>query len=83
MCPTALSEDCLYLNIFTPAQMDPNNPLPVMLWWSGGNYKVMTAGNLLYEGDYFANTTNIVVVTANYRLGAVTSGAVAECRPVG
>jgi carboxylesterase type B len=71
ICPTSQDEDCLYLNVFTPAVMDPNKPLPVMLWWSGGNYKLMTSGNVLYEGDYFANFTNIVLITANYRLGAL------------
>lgn len=59
-------EDCLYLNVTTPARA--GDRLPVMVWLHGGGFLVGTgaghdAGKLAVEGD-------VVVVTINYRLGA-------------
>lgn len=64
---TALSEDCLYLNIWTPG-ID-HGQRPVLVWIYGGAF---TSGSAtLYSGDAFAQHGDIVVVTLNYRLGAL------------
>lgn len=64
--PGRLSEDCLYLNIWSPA--DRSEPLPVMVWIHGGGF-TMGAGDLPpYDGKALA-TRKVVLVTLNYRLG--------------
>jgi len=68
-CPTVQSEDCLYLNIFTP--LDIQKPAPVMIWIPGGNFQQGTSGTTLYDGRFIANTTGVIVITINYRLGAL------------
>jgi para-nitrobenzyl esterase len=62
------SEDCLTLNIFTPARMDER--LPVMVWIHGGGLISGTAADPLYDGSVLARD-GVVVVTFNYRLGAL------------
>ncbi len=61
------SDDCLNLNIFTPG---PNvaRPLPVLVWFHGGQLTVGDAVNPAYDGGWLA-AQGVVVVTANYRLG--------------
>lgn len=64
--PGRLSEDCLYLNIWSP--VNRTGPLPVMVWIHGGAF-TMGAGDLPpYDGKALAGR-NVVVVTFNYRLG--------------
>ena len=61
------SEDCLYLNVYAPA--DADGSAPVMLWFFGGG-NVVGAGSLpTYDGQSFAEN-GVVIVTMNYRLGA-------------
>jgi para-nitrobenzyl esterase len=62
------SEDCLYLNIWTPAE-EPTGPLPVMVWLYGGGHHVGSGSARLYWGDRIAGK-GVIVVTLNYRLGA-------------
>ncbi|HXX47349.1 MAG TPA: carboxylesterase family protein, partial [Myxococcota bacterium] len=65
-------EDCLYLNVYAPrssADEAANRRLPVMLWIHGGGNSIGHAGG--YDGSSLAGTYNVVVVTANYRLGAL------------
>jgi carboxylesterase type B len=70
-CPTAQSEDCLTLNIFTPvAALSAAKPLPVMVFIPGGAFSQGTAGAPVYDGEALARGQGIVVVTINYRLGA-------------
>ena len=65
--PGNFSEDCLYLNVWTP-EIAPSRPLPVMVWLHGGGF-VMGASNLdPYRGRALASQ-GVVVVTLNYRLG--------------
>ena len=65
----ALSEDCLYLNVWTPTT-DPMGKLPVMVWIHGGAL-VYGSGNVpLYDGTALAQR-GAVVVTINYRMGAL------------
>ncbi|MBA6440339.1 MULTISPECIES: carboxylesterase/lipase family protein [Streptomyces] len=61
-----MSEDCLYLNVYTPARRT-NRPLPVMFWIHGGGFS--SGSGDLYDGSRIAKANNVVVVTINYRLG--------------
>lgn len=62
-----LSEDCLYLNVWTPAR-NPSARLPVMLWIHGGGFVAGSGSMKQYEGENLARK-GVVVVTINYRLG--------------
>ncbi len=63
----AQSEDCLYLNVRTPAA-DSDAALPVMVWIHGGDHWYGSAGDVYYESDALAER-GVVVVYINYRLG--------------
>ncbi|XP_054308546.1 liver carboxylesterase 1 isoform X2 [Pongo pygmaeus] len=65
--PLKMSEDCLYLNIYTPADLTKKNRLPVMVWIHGGGLMVGAAST--YDGLALAAHENVVVVTIQYRLG--------------
>uniref|UniRef100_A0A2K6K476 Carboxylic ester hydrolase n=1 Tax=Rhinopithecus bieti TaxID=61621 RepID=A0A2K6K476_RHIBE len=62
-----VSKDCLYLNIYTPADLTKKNRLPVMVWICGGGLMVGAAST--YDGQVLAAHENVVVVTIQYRLG--------------
>ena len=62
-----ISEDCLTLNIWTPATSN-SQPLPVMVWIHGGSYTSGAGTWPTYDGTFFAQN-GIVLVTINYRLG--------------
>jgi para-nitrobenzyl esterase len=62
-----LSEDCLYLNIWTPAK-SAKDKLPVMLWIHGGAFTRGFGGSQAYNGEVLARK-GAVIVTINYRLG--------------
>ena len=66
-----MSEDCLYLNVFTPLSTASkrNTPLPVMIYISGGNFQYLDASAPIYEAERFVNTTNTVLAFIQYRLG--------------
>ncbi len=66
--PTPMSEDCLYLNVWTPAK-SPHERLPVMVWIYGGAYVLGTTSRPLYDGAQLAKR-GVVVVSIAYRLGA-------------
>jgi len=61
------SEDCLTLNIWTPAKTEPGT-LPVMVWIHGGGYTAGSASEPRHDGQFLAHH-NVVIVTLNYRLG--------------
>jgi para-nitrobenzyl esterase len=61
------SEDCLYLNLWTP-EWPPQQALPVMFWIHGGGNYGGTASADNFDGEKLARH-GVVVVTANYRLG--------------
>jgi para-nitrobenzyl esterase len=65
--PPSVSEDCLYLNIWTPAK-SPRERLPVMVWIPGGGYIAGSAAMPLYWGDRLA-LKGVILVTVAYRLG--------------
>jgi para-nitrobenzyl esterase len=62
-----VSEDCLYLNIWTPAP-DLRHRLPVLLWVPGGGFVSGSGSAAVYDGARLA-AQGIVVVTINYRVG--------------
>lgn len=64
--PLPMSEDCLTLNVWTPA--DREGPLPVMVWIHGGGLNNGSGTAALYDGARLAKR-GVVVVTINYRLG--------------
>lgn len=75
-CPPTTSEDCLLLNIFTPlpdsdiaVEDAQDGGSPVMVFIHGGNMRQGYAGGPLYDGTHLANTTGVVVVVIQYRLG--------------
>src|SRR5580700_748032 len=61
------SEDCLSLNIWTPAK-DKNATLPVMVWIYGGGFVAGTTSEPRQDGEHLAHK-GVVVVSMNYRLG--------------
>ncbi|HEV8040757.1 MAG TPA: carboxylesterase family protein [Bryobacteraceae bacterium] len=65
--PPPVSEDCLYLNIWTPDDR-PKEHLPVIVWIYGGGYINGSASMPLYWGDRLARK-GVIVVTVAYRLG--------------
>lgn len=64
----ATTEDCLFLNVTTPRDRRPGEKLPVMVWWHGGGYT--TGAGSDYDAQRLASQGRVIVVTANYRLGA-------------
>jgi para-nitrobenzyl esterase len=65
--PPPSSEDCLYLNVWTPAH-GPAERLPVLVWIYGGGFSNGSASMPLYWGDRLARR-GVVVVTVAYRVG--------------
>ena len=64
--PLPMSEDCLTVNVWAPA--DREGPLPVMFWIHGGGLNNGSGTAALYDGTNLAKR-GVVVVTINYRLG--------------
>ena len=64
------SEDCLYLNIWTPQERSKDTALPVMVWIHGGGFTQGSGHQASYDGTQLAKR-GVVVVTINYRLGAL------------
>ncbi|MEH6588684.1 MAG: carboxylesterase family protein [Halioglobus sp.] len=65
--PESISEDCLYLNVFSP-DLEPDRSLPVMVYMYGGN----NLGGWSYEPNYLGHNLaerGVVVVSIAYRLG--------------
>lgn len=62
------SEDCLYLNIWRPAEAKPDQKLPVMVWIHGGAFVFGSGSQPDFSGANFAKK-NVLLVTFNYRLG--------------
>ena len=63
------SEDCLYLNVWTPAPDAAKRP--VMVWIHGGGNTVGAGSQPRVNGEHLARIGDVVVVTVNYRLGAL------------
>jgi para-nitrobenzyl esterase len=66
-----ISEDCLYLNVWTPAKLDKSkskDKLPVMVWIYGGGFAAGATSEPRQDGTNLAKE-GVVVVSMNYRLG--------------
>ncbi len=61
-------EDCLYLNLWTPAGASPGSKLPVVVYIYGGGFTIGSASMPVYAGDSLARK-GVVYVAANYRVG--------------
>jgi len=64
------SEDCLVLNVYTPATAKASSKLPVMFWIHGGGYAGGAGSEPRHDGDALP-THGVVLVTINYRLGVM------------
>ncbi|KAL1784287.1 liver carboxylesterase-like isoform 1, partial [Sigmodon hispidus] len=64
-----MSEDCLYLNIYTPAHAREGSNLPVMVWIHGGGLVAGMAS--MYDGAMLAGIEDVIVITIQYRLGVL------------
>jgi len=71
--PTIQSEDCLNVNVFAPYKSQAGDNLAVMIWYHGGTFdEGWNEGPFdLYDGCNLAHDGNVIVVTSNYRLGAL------------
>lgn len=63
------SEDCLFLNVWTPALADGGNR-PVMVYFHGGAYAAGSGSDPLYDGRHLVRDGNVIVITVNHRLNA-------------
>ncbi len=64
------SEDCLVLNVWTPG-LDDGKKRPVMVWIHGGGFYTGGANDSWYDGSLFAERGEVVLVSIQYRLGAL------------
>ncbi|XP_063763739.1 cholinesterase-like [Eleginops maclovinus] len=71
---TPISEDCLYLNVWSPSfnktQSKPSPLAPVLVWIYGGGFCSGTSSLDIYNGHFLTKSEDVVVVSMNYRLGA-------------
>ncbi len=74
-CPQSFSlggpggdEDCLFVNVWSPPDASGR---PVLVWLHGGAFIFGSGGDSYYNGKHLAETYDVVVVTVNYRLGAL------------
>ncbi len=67
--PVQSEAECLTLNVFTPATDGARRP--VMVWIHGGAFVTGSGSTPWYDGTSFAQAGDVVVVTINYRLGAL------------
>ena len=74
--PEPQSEDCLVLNVFTPAPDDAARP--VMVWFHGGAWTMGSGAGPQYDGSRLASRGDVVVVTVNHRLGYLGFLSLAE-----
>ncbi|MDH6531960.1 para-nitrobenzyl esterase [Aurantimicrobium minutum] len=67
-----INEDCLNLNIWAPPRAHGDTrPRPVMFWIHGGAYFIGFSAQAVYNGRALAESGDVIVVTINYRLGAL------------
>lgn len=64
--PNRKSEDCLYLNVWSPTT-NGRTSFPVMVWIYGGSFFSGTAALKVYDGRYLAAFGQVIVVSMNYR----------------
>ena len=67
---TTSDENCLSINVWTPDPA-PTTPVPVMVWIFGGAFVFGSGGAAPYNGNHLVPNGNVVVVSMNYRVGAL------------
>ncbi len=73
---------CLTLNVWAPVS---DEPLPVLVWFHGGSFVIGASSQPVYDGTLLASEQRVVVVSVNYRIGALgfldarQFGGVANC----
>jgi para-nitrobenzyl esterase len=79
---TDVDEDCLSLNVWTPSDAtgEGGAPKPVMVWFHGGAFVFGSSSQAVYDGARLAAEQDVVVVSANYRVGAF---GFLDTRPLG
>jgi carboxylesterase type B len=65
------SEDCLSVNVWVPASATPSSALPVMAFIYGGSFLQGSSALPVYDAAYLSGSQGVVVVTLNYRVGAL------------
>ncbi|MEM8930357.1 MAG: carboxylesterase family protein [Acidobacteriota bacterium] len=70
-CVVAQSEHCQSINVWKPADAKAGDDLPVMVWIYGGAFLFGDSATALFDGANIASTRDVVVVSFNYRLGAL------------
>jgi acetyl esterase/lipase len=78
--PGPVDEDCLYLNVTAPARAQG---APVLVWIHGGGYQTGSGPEMPGDGGAFVRRYGLVVVTFNYRLGALGFLDVPDEQPTG
>ena len=76
------SEDCLFLNVYTPSNANANSNLPVFIWIHGG--ALVNGAGSDYDPSVMVADNNIIVVTINYRLkslGFLAASVLAATKP--
>lgn len=64
-------DDCLRLNVWASSDAEPGDGKPVLVWLHGGAYVLGSGSQALYDGRRLVGGGDVVVVTLNYRLGAL------------
>ncbi|RAV09820.1 carboxylesterase/lipase family protein [Mycolicibacterium sp. GF69] len=64
-------DDCLSLNVWAASGIEPGADKPVLVWVHGGAYVLGSSAQPLYHGRALARDGDAVIVTVNYRLGAL------------
>src|SRR5581483_10511578 len=64
------SEDCLSVNVWTPADAEAGQHLPVLVYIHGGAFLFGSSANPIFDGAYLASAEHLVLVSLNYRVGA-------------
>jgi carboxylesterase type B len=66
-----ISEDCLSINVWTPSDRTAEERLPVMVYIHGGAFLFGSSASPEYDAAYLSTSQRVVVVSFNYRLGAL------------
>jgi para-nitrobenzyl esterase len=66
---SSMSEDCLFLNVWTPGIDDGKRA--VMVWFHGGGFTSGSGGSIRYEASNLTSRKDVILVTVNHRLGAL------------
>eukprot|EP01080_Neovahlkampfia_damariscottae_P006924 gene6924-11087_t len=69
-CPDKVSEDCLYLNVYSPKKVSKEEKLPVLVYIHGGNFIQGNPGAPIFDAGILCEKAKAVVVLISYRLGS-------------